>query len=145
MITLRNPLSTDFPFVEKLLIDNMIGYYHRHRLQFSKAVFGQAYAESENYIIEDGNERIGFLRLTTDKHSLHISDVQIVKWKQNAGVGSKVLEFVHNLAKYRGITMVTLNVFFDNPAANLYWRNGYRWIMSQDKSPIKKMMRVNYG
>ena len=143
MIEIRKPTEADYPFVEKLMVSNMLPYYQRHRMQFSKIMYAYAYKLSENYIITHNGVEVGFMRLDQDKKSLHIADLQVSWWMRNAGVGTFALEFVHALAKERKLKFVTLHVFNDNPAANLYFRNGYRWIMGQDDGPLRKMVREN--
>jgi len=74
-------------------------------------------------ILKDG-EAIGLLKLGLMSDSLHIRQFQILPKLHGLGIGSKVLEVV----KRKSIELklpITLNVLLENPAKQLYLRNGF--------------------
>lgn len=117
---------SDFAFAEALTRVNMGRYYERHRLAWRADLFLASWQESENFILEVGNEPIGVLRLTEEGDSLHIRDVQIAEGHRGEGAGTFLLETSHRWALERGLHELQLRVFVDNPAARLYLRMGYR-------------------
>lgn len=143
-MNLRQASAADYYFIEDLFVKNMIGYYKRHRLPFSKYAFALQCDRTANSIIEHNGQDAGFLRLDERDGGLHICDLQIISSLQGSGVGSSVLEYVHNLAEAMGLPHTSLFVFPDNRAANLYFRHGYR-NLGQGDPPLKKMIRVLNG
>jgi GNAT superfamily N-acetyltransferase len=123
---LRQASMSDFAFAEALTRTNMGRYYERHRLAWRADLFLASWQESENFILEVGNEPIGVLRLTEEGDSLHIRDVQIAEGHRGEGAGTFLLETSHRWARERGLRELQLRVFVDNPAARLYLRMGYR-------------------
>lgn len=57
--------------------------------------------------------------------ALHIGDIQIESQHRNRGAGQAALSGVESIARARGMTELTLNVFRDNPALRLYERFGF--------------------
>jgi ribosomal protein S18 acetylase RimI-like enzyme len=57
--------------------------------------------------------------------ALHIGDVQIEPEQRNRGAGLSALLGIESIARSRGMTELTLNVFRDNPALRLYERFGF--------------------
>jgi GNAT superfamily N-acetyltransferase len=123
---LRSAAPGDFPFAEALTRNNMNGYYQRHDLVWRADLFFASWQESENFILEAGDQAIGLLRLTEEGNSLHIRDVQIAPGYRRQGAGTYLLETSHRWARERGLSELQLRVFVDNPAARLYLRMGYR-------------------
>lgn len=117
---------SDFAFAEALTRTNMGRYYERHRLAWRADLFLASWQESENFVLESGDESIGILRLTEEGDSLHIRDVQIAAGHRGQGAGTFLLETSREWARERGLRELQLRVFVDNPAARLYLRMGYR-------------------
>ena len=77
---------------------------------------------------------IGFLSVRIERDTpcaLHVGDVQIEPAQQNHGAGTATLYMVEKIARARGLSELTLNVFRDNPALALYERCGYQCIDTQ--------------
>lgn len=123
---LRRASMSDFAFAEALTRTNMGRYYERHRLAWRADLFLASWQESENFVLESGDESIGILRLTEEGDSLHIRDVQIAAGHRGQGAGTFLLETSREWARERGLRELQLRVFVDNPAARLYLRMGYR-------------------
>lgn len=123
---LREASPDDFVFAEALTRGNMNGYYERHHLVWRADLFYASWRESENFVLEEGGEPIGLLRLTEEDGSLHIRDVQIAQGYRRRGAGTYLLQTCHRWARERGLRELQLRVFVDNPAAKLYLRMGYR-------------------
>lgn len=131
----------DYHFMEDLAVENMIGYYNRHGLVFSRAIFELDCKKSNNWLIIENGDPIGFIRVEFTEDNVHISDIQIKESHRNRGIGTDVLKSIHVWTKHlRGST---LNVFVTNPAIELYWRLGYRWKDSDEEGPILTMYRTN--
>ncbi|AJK46993.1 GCN5-like N-acetyltransferase [Burkholderia plantarii] len=126
LFQLRPAEPDDFEFAEALTHGNMGSYYLRHGLQWRADLFYLSWCESENFILERDGERIGVMRLTEERDSLHIRDVQIREGHRGLGAGGYLLDTAHRWAQARGLRETQLRVFVDNPAARLYLRLGYR-------------------
>lgn len=127
---LRAAMHADFDFAEALTRANMEVYYKRHGLIWHSHLFFASWNESENFIIETRQGAIGVLRLTEENRALHVRDIQIAAAHRGCGAGTFVLRAVRGWARQRGLTALTLRVFFDNPAVLLYERLGYRLVSS---------------
>ncbi len=88
---------------------------------------------------------IGFLGVRIERDTpcaLHVGDVQIEPAHQNCGAGTATLYMVEKIARARGLSELTLNVFRDNPALALYERCGYQCIDTQFyKYRMRKMLQ----
>ena len=80
---------------------------------------------------------IGFSTFTASK-IFKIHDVAVHPNARGLGIGTKMLEEIENEAKRMGCSKITLEVRTDNPARNLYVREGYEygspkwWYMTKD-------------
>jgi ribosomal protein S18 acetylase RimI-like enzyme len=94
--------------------------------------------ETKLFVAEDerGNP-LGFIHLTadddyyTDSRTTHIADVVVRPGAGSRGVGTALIAHAEDLARQRGVAMLTLNVFIQNRRArDLYARLGFQeeWI-----------------
>ena len=135
------PISLTDPQLEyclRLAHQNMNPYLERRGEQFNDARWRELAPQAEFYlIVEDVNatrENVGFFSVRRDQDcppALHIGDVQVEAAHQNRNAGSTALRWIDDLARSRGLTELTLNVFRDNPALRLYERSGFQLIDTQ--------------
>lgn len=116
----------------------MSPYLERRGEQFNDARWRETAPQAEFYVIVDTVnamvENIGFVSVRRDTDcppALHIGDLQVEAAQQNRGAGSVALQWIEDLARSRGLTELTLNVFRDNPALRLYERFGFHAIDTQ--------------
>lgn len=92
--------------------------------------------DDSNIIYKD-KEKIGLIKLGLLKDRFHIRQFQIMPSFHNYGIGSRVLSILIKKAEQRSLS-ITLNVLIDNPALNLYLRNGFA---IEGKSKLEYQMR----
>ena len=135
------PISVSDPQLEyclRLAHQNMNPYLERRGEQFNDARWRELAPQAEFHLIVDDAsvtlENVGFFSVRRDPDcppALHIGDVQVEATHQNRGAGSTALRCIEEIARSRGLTELTLNVFRDNPALRLYERLGFQLIDTQ--------------
>jgi len=79
----------------------------------------------DSYLIYLNQIKIGVIKLGVEAGAYHIRQLQILPEFQGKGLGSKVLEICKKKAREKQLSL-TLNVLKNNPAKNLYLRNGFQ-------------------
>lgn len=122
----------------RLAHDNMNPYLLRRGENFDDARWRLNAAQSEFFLVTKNIALtpfdIGFVSVCGEPDgasALHVGDIQIEPAQQNNGAGSAALYLVEKLARARGFSELTLNVFRDNPALALYERDGFDCIDTQ--------------
>lgn len=138
--TLRAARADEFEFGLSLTRTNMLGYYRKHGLAWRNDLFRASWDVSENYIVEWAGMPIGVLRIDVEGEALHVRDIHIVSTHRNLGAGSFMLNQVREIARLRGLHLLRLRVFVDNPAGALYRRLGFRTVGEERHlGPILRM------
>jgi ribosomal protein S18 acetylase RimI-like enzyme len=132
------PLAAVFPPLEyclSLAHKNMSPYLARRGEQFNDERWRENAPHADFFLIldiADGvDQTIGFVSLRNEPDApdaLHVGDVQVESARQNRGAGWAALMQIEALARFRGLSALTLNVFRDNPAISLYQRFGFQAI-----------------
>ena len=146
------PISVADPQLEyclRLAHENMNPYLEPRGEQFDDLRWRELAPQAEFFLIVDNvnatAENIGFVSVRPEPDcppALHIGDVQVEAADQNRGAGSAALRWIEHLARSRGLTELTLNVFRDNPALRLYERFGFLAIDTQlYKYKMRKTLR----
>ena len=146
------PISVADPQLEYCLLlahENMNPYMECRGEQFSDVRWRELAPQAEFFLIVDNvsstAENIGFISVRPEPncpHLLHIGDVQVEATHHNRSAGSAALQWIEHLARSRGLTELTLNVFRDNPALRLYERFGFHAIDTQFyKYKMRKTLR----
>lgn len=135
------PISVFDPRLEYCLTlahKNMSPYLERRGEQFNDERWRQLAPHAEFFLVVNNvnpaGEAVGFLSVRHDPDAppaLHVGDLQIETAHQNRGAGSAALQWIEELARERGLSELTLNVFRDNPAIRLYRRFGFQLIDTQ--------------
>jgi GNAT superfamily N-acetyltransferase len=135
------PISASDPLLEyclRLAHQNMSPYLERRGEKFDDERWRQTAPQAEFHLVTDNAnwacKTIGFVSVRRDPDcppALHIGDVQIEPPHQKLGAGSAALHWIEDLARSRGLTELTLNVFRDNPALRLYERFGFHAVDTQ--------------
>jgi ribosomal protein S18 acetylase RimI-like enzyme len=123
------PVGTEaWGYCRALAQANMEPYLTKRGQHWSRAGWDDKAPSREFFELYVERNRIGFVSLwkDNDNGSVHIGDVQIEPHYRNRGYGTRAIERVFAIARSRGLAEVTLNVFRDNPAKNLYERIGFR-------------------
>jgi ribosomal protein S18 acetylase RimI-like enzyme len=130
------PLAAVFPPLEYCLLlahKNMSPYLARRGEQFNDERWRENAPHADFFLIRDiadgCYQTIGFVSLRNEPNApdvLHVGDVQIEPARQNRGAGWAALTQIEALARFRGLSALTLNVFRDNPAISLYQRFGFQ-------------------
>ncbi|WP_235938835.1 GNAT family N-acetyltransferase [Thalassotalea algicola] len=93
----------------------------------------------ESFLIQVNGHTVGVIKLGIENAALHIRQFQILPNYQNHGIGKSVLEVCKKKAREKGISL-TLNVLLENPAKDLYLKNGFE-IETTDK--LQHFMRCS--
>jgi ribosomal protein S18 acetylase RimI-like enzyme len=138
--TLRAARADEYEFGLSLTRSNMLGYYRKHGLIWRNDLFRASWDRSENYIVEWAEIPIGVLRLDVEGEALHVRDIHIVSTHRNLGAGTFLLGRAREIGRARGLSLLRLRVFSDNPAAVLYRRAGFRTVGEERHlGPILRM------
>lgn len=134
-VTTLDPL---LEYCLKLAHQNMSPYLERRGESFNDQRWQELAPQSEFYLICGPEpvkcEAVGFVSVRRDQDcppALHIGDVQVEAAHQNRGAGTAALRWIEAVARSRGLSEITLNVFRDNPALRLYERAGFHTIDNQ--------------
>lgn len=116
--------EADLPFARALARRAMMPYYTRHGLLWRDQDFDDGWGWRENYLLERDGAPVGFVSLSADARALYIRELHVLEQARGQGTGSAVLDHAAALALARGLPLLRLMVFKDNPAQHLYRRKG---------------------
>jgi len=125
-LCLRPADEDDLPFARELTRVNMRDHYARYGLVWQPEAFDGEWPLRENFRVHKAGHLIGYLGFTAEGHYLYLRDVQLVEAYRGEGVGAWIMACVLHMARERGCESVRLKVFKTNPAADLYYRLGFR-------------------
>ncbi|MCO4798097.1 MAG: GNAT family N-acetyltransferase [Colwelliaceae bacterium] len=125
-INFKKATLHDREFLLKLRKASMVEHLTNAGIELSDAQHFERIDEfyDDSNIIYKGNEKIGLIKLGSLDGRFHIRQFQIMPSFHNYGIGSKVLSLLIKKAEKKSLS-ITLNVLIDNPALNLYLRNGF--------------------
>ena len=116
------------PLIGRAQVDYMVS-----RFQSSGAMAGQMREGYEYFVIQQGpGERdgrpVGYCAVQPqlEEHSLFLSKLYLLRDARGAGTGRECMEFIEQLARRRGLTLLWLTVNKGNPAVKAYERLGFR-------------------
>lgn len=131
-------------YCHDLARDNMSGYLATRGRTYDSRLWYEHSGTAVFQVIACAGKRVGFVSTWANRYSTpsqHIGDLQIEEDSRNLGIGSTVIDAVIDDARSSGCCEVTLNVFFDNPAAALYRRHGFEQIhFDGDKIRMRKFL-----
>jgi diamine N-acetyltransferase len=98
------------------------------RFQSSGAVAGQISEGYEYFLIQRGGESIGYCAVQPQpaSGSLFLSKLYLLSDARRGGTGRVCMEFIEQLARRRGLSLLWLTVNKGNPAVNAYKRLGFQ-------------------
>lgn len=116
------------PLIGRAQVDYMVS-----KFQSSGAMAGQMREGYEYFVIQQGpNERAGrpigycAVQPQSAQNSLFLSKLYLLRDARGAGTGRECMEFIEQLARRRGLTLLWLTVNKGNPAVKAYERLGFR-------------------
>jgi GNAT superfamily N-acetyltransferase len=121
------------PLIGHAQVDYMVS-----RFQSSEAMAQQLREDYEYFLIQrdmvrhgpaDGQDRpIGYCSVQPQhaESSLFLSKLYLLRDARGAGTGRECMEFIEQLARRRGLTLLWLTVNKGNPAVKAYERLGFR-------------------
>ncbi|MGY0633634.1 GNAT family N-acetyltransferase [Luteimonas sp. A478] len=124
-LTLSPATDSDFAFCESLSCSNMAGYRGARGIDWDPQRFHASWLEFENLMVLADGEVVGLLRVLPEGEALAIRDLQLLPAWQGRGIGRWAVEQAKALAAERGFHRLVLRVYTDNPARNLYLREGF--------------------
>lgn len=116
------------PLIGRAQVDYMVS-----RFQSSRAMSGQMREGYEYFLIQTGpagqdGRPVGYCAVQPQpaQHSLFLSKLYLLRDARGAGTGRECMEFIEQLARRRGLTLLWLTVNKGNPAVKAYERLGFR-------------------
>lgn len=116
---------SDLPFARDLTRRGMLRYYCQFDLLWQDEAFDKAWEWREQWLVMDGEERVGFCSLSQDSRALYIRELHINESVRGRGIGTWVLRELDTWAQQRRLPLLRLTVFRSNPARALYLREGF--------------------
>jgi len=117
--------DADLPFARDLTRRGMLPYYCQYDLLWLDEAFDQAWGWREQWLVLGDGRRLGFCSLSQDSRALYIRELHITETVRGQGVGTWVLREMNNWAAQRRLPWLRLTVFKNNPARQLYRREGF--------------------
>jgi len=117
--------EADLPFARDLTRRGMLRYYCQFDLLWMDEAFDQAWGWREQWLVMNGEDRVGFCSLSQDSRALYIRELHIVEGARGQGFGGWVLQELDSWATRRHLPLLRLTVFKSNPARQLYRRHGF--------------------
>ncbi|MBJ9974231.1 GNAT family N-acetyltransferase [Pseudomonas sp. S75] len=134
--------EADRNFARDLTRRAMLPYYQQFDLRWVEEAFDQAWSWREQFLIQRGDQVLGFCSLSQDTQALFIRELHLLPAFRGQGVGSWALEELANWSRQRRLPLLRLMVFSSNPARRLYTRAGFIE-MGQDACFVR--MQRNLG
>lgn len=125
-LSLKPAVETDFAFCESLSRSNMSSYHSARGVAWDPRRFVASWDQFENFMILADGQVVGLLRLLAIDGALEIRDLQLLPSHRNQGIGSWAVAHAMSEAAARGIGVLRLRVFEENPALRLYTRLGFK-------------------
>lgn len=122
----RPALDADVAFCESLSRSNMASYHSARGVAWDARRFIASWGLFENFMILADEQVAGVLRLLAVDGALEIRDLQLLPSHRNQGIGSWAITQAMSEAAARGIGVLRLRVFAENPAMRLYARLGFK-------------------
>lgn len=117
--------ASDLSFARDLTRRGMLRYYCQFDLLWQDEAFDAAWEWREQWLVMDGEERVGFCSLSQDSRALYIRELHISEAARGRGIGTWVLRELDTWAEQRHLPLLRLTVFKSNPARDLYRREGF--------------------
>ena len=124
-LALRPATEAERAFCEALTRSNLSAYLAARGIPWDAGVYRASWHTFENLMIVADDRIAGLLRLRAERDALEIRDLQVVAASQGQGVGGWAIGQAKALAADRGLDVVRLRVFEENPASALYARLGF--------------------
>lgn len=99
----------------------------RQQFDLQSQSYQQNYPNALRYLILDAHHAVGQIYLNFSDQDIHLIDFTILPEYQNRGLGSRLLQWLTDLARQTHRS-ISLQVMHHNPAMALYHRFGFRII-----------------
>jgi GNAT superfamily N-acetyltransferase len=111
------------PLIGRAQVDYMVS-----RFQSSGAMAGQMREGYGSYLAQRDGRPVGYCSVQPQpaESSLFLSKLYLLRDARGAGTGRVCMEFIEQLARRRGLTLLWLTVNKGNPAVKAYERLGFR-------------------
>jgi ribosomal protein S18 acetylase RimI-like enzyme len=139
LISLRPATAEDTPFLLKLFTsthdefkmlitdETQLAALMSMQFNFQRQQYQDGFPDGEDKIILSNGQPIGRMFTSEGDQKITLVDIALLPENRNAGIGRKLLDDLLSAAGEKG-KAVTLHVFKNNPARNLYERLGFRQI-----------------
>jgi ribosomal protein S18 acetylase RimI-like enzyme len=110
------------PIIGKGQVDYML-----EKFQSSQAVREQIASGTLYFLLEEGNDCIGYIAVQPREDELFLSKIYVQSSRRAQGYGKEAMQFVERLARERSDRKITLTVNKNNAGAiRVYEKMGYR-------------------
>ena len=133
---LRNARDEDYNFTFNLLMENMLDLFMQNWGFWNDKSFAENYKIEQIRIIEENNNRVGYIDFKFKKDCGYINDIQLSKNVRNIGLGNYLMKMLEKETISAKLDKIRLKTFKNNRAVNLYNRLGYEPISEDETSMI---------
>ena len=130
--SLRPAGSPELSYAHDLTRSNMAEFYAATGRPWLPETFEHSWPHTENFLIVDGLDTVGILRVMQAADRLYVRDLQVQPERQRQGAGIYALRAARQLALSRGLSHVSIRVFATSAAKALYERAGFQIVASND-------------
>jgi GNAT superfamily N-acetyltransferase len=111
------------PIIGRAQVEYMVA-----KFQSASAMQAQIDGGYEYFAVRCGEQLIGYFAIQCEAEAkrLFISKFYLHKSSRGTGTGRRCLEFIEELARQRGVTLLWLTVNKGNPTVQTYQRLGFR-------------------
>lgn len=124
-LSLKPATEADLEFCESLARSNMSAYLSARGISWDPARYLASWAAFENLVICLDERRVGLLRLLLLDGALEIRDLQVLASHAGQSIGTWAVNQAVAQAVARGVGLLRLRVYEENPARHLYARAGF--------------------
>jgi ribosomal protein S18 acetylase RimI-like enzyme len=117
-------------------------FYEAMKATWNEARHLEEPTHPERYrMVRRGGETIGFFAIRLEWDHLYLQTIQLDERARNAGIGTRILQHVRDLAIAEGKRAIQLRVFRSNAGAvRLYERLGYLRIREDEQSFVLELL-----
>lgn len=122
-IALRPAVDDDLAILDLIYTQNMRNHVEKN-YRWNAELFKDNFVFDDYTVLQNQQEIVGFLKVTSQNNSLYLSELQIKSAYQNRGIGTKLLQDIiaRNQSQHQRIWLRGLK---GNPAIKLYQRANF--------------------
>ncbi len=142
-LKIKKGSKDDYRFCYNLAKKNMYDLVIKNLGKWNHKAYLKSFNETENYLVFEKSRRVAFFRIKKEDKNLSLEDIQVSSKLQGKGIGLELMKIIEKIADQKRINTITLTVFKENKAKNLYKRLGFKKVKSKKGSRILMEKKLN--